>query len=62
MDNQSKGLLYIIFGILIIFFAASELVVRILFILLGFYLVNKGLQLRTTQNILFFFQRFKNRF
>jgi hypothetical protein len=57
-----KGSLYILFGIILIFLAASELIVRGLVVFFGLYLIYTGLKLRNDQRILFFFHRFRNRF
>jgi len=62
MDSNLKGILYIILGIIIVIFAADFLI-KALFLIVGFYLIYRGLEMRNAQqHVLFYFQRFKNRF
>ena len=62
MESNLKGIFYIIFGIFIIFFAASEFLIRALIFFCGLYLIYRGLQLRNANQILFYVHRFKDRF
>lgn len=62
MRRDVLGIIYIFLGILVIVLAASEFILKAAIVVLGFYLIYRGLQLRNAQQILFFFQRFKNRF
>ncbi len=62
MNRQLRGLLFIIFGSFLIFIFAAEFLFRAFFVVLGIYLIYKGLQLRNAQNVLFYFYQIKNKF
>lgn len=62
IGGNLKGSLYILFGILLVFLAASQLIIRGVIVIFGLYLIYSGLKLRNDQRILVFFQRFTNRF
>lgn len=62
MNTQTKGLLLIFFGALLVLLAGGEFIIRAFIVLFGLYLVFIGLQLRNAHRILFFINRFTNRF
>ena len=62
MNNQIKGLLYIILGAFLVVFVGGEFIIRVAIVIFGFYLIYFGLQLRNADKILFFIHRFRNRF
>ena len=62
MDNKLLGVFYIFLGAILIFFVASEFIVRAAIVIFGIYLIYRGLELRNAQNFLFFIHRFRNRF
>lgn len=61
MDNNLKGLIYIVLGGFIVFMA-FDFILKLITVIFGFYLIYKGLQLRNAQNVLFYVHRFRNRF
>ncbi len=59
MNNKSKGLIYLVLGILVVVITSTELVIRLGFLSLGIYLIYTGLKLRNPAfNMFFLMQRF----
>ena len=62
MNNNTKGLIYIILGSFLVFVFGGEFLLRAAVVIFGVYLIYLGLQLRNANRIFFFVNRFKNRF
>jgi len=60
--NNIKGILFIVFGAVVILLTAADLVIKLAGLAFGLYLIYQGLKLRNAHKILFFFNRFKDRF
>ncbi len=62
MDNQTKGFIYILCGMLIVLITASELILRLLLAAIGFYFIYIGLLLRSSGSIFINISQFFSRF
>jgi hypothetical protein len=61
MENRLKGAFYIGMGIFVALMS-FDVLLKLGFLVLGLYLIYRGLELRSAHQVLFYVRRFKDRF